>query len=124
MRTRVDHHYVNHWDGLLHCTLQDVVLSSALGDSVLPKSLPLDDLKRVENFLLDAPVPKYPFAIDAALASQGSAIFKQQCANCHAVGGGRTGQVEPITSVGTDRHRLDSWTQQSADSYNAFAKDY
>lgn len=124
MRTRVDHHYVNHWDGLLHGTLQDVVLSSALGDSVLPKKLPLDDLKRVENFLLDAPVPRYPFAVDQALASQGGPIYQQSCAVCHAVGGTRTGQVVPLSEVGTDRHRLDSWTKQASDNYNAFGASY
>jgi hypothetical protein len=124
MRTRIDHKHVNHWDGLLHGTLQDVVLSSALGDSVLPDKLPLEDLKRVENFLLDAPVPKYPFAVDQTLASQGGPIYQQHCADCHAVGGSRTGKVEPIASVGTDRHRLDSWTQASSDSYNAFAASY
>jgi mono/diheme cytochrome c family protein len=124
MRTRVDHHYVNHWDGLLHGTLQDVVLSSALGDSVLPKKLPLADLKRVEEFLLDAPVPRYPFKVDQALASQGGLIYQQNCALCHAVGGTRTGQVVPVTEVGTDRHRLDSWTKQAADNYNAFGASY
>ena len=124
MRTKVDNKYHYHWDGLLHGALQDVVLSSALGDSVTSKTLPLDDLKRVENFMLDLPVPRYPYGVDQAAASQGSAVFKQHCADCHAVGGKRTGSVIPIAEVGTDPHRFDSWTKASADSYNAYAKDY
>jgi hypothetical protein len=124
MRVRVDNNYRYHWDGLLHGALQEVVLSSALGDSVTPKTLPMEDLKRVENWLLDAPVPKYPFPVDQALASQGGAIYQQQCADCHAVGGKRTGKVIPLAEVGTDRSRLDSWSQQASDNYNAFGADY
>lgn len=124
MRTRVDHGYPYYWDGLLHGTLQAGVLSSALGASVPPDRLPLADLKRVEEWLLDAPVPRYPFAVDPALAGQGGPIFKQHCADCHAVGGTRTGKVEPLASAGTDRHRLDAWTQKAADRYNAFDAGY
>jgi hypothetical protein len=40
------------------------------------------------------------------------------------VGGARTGKVEPQASAGTDRHRLDTWTQKAADSYNAFDAGY
>ncbi|HEY0510519.1 MAG TPA: cytochrome c [Thermoanaerobaculia bacterium] len=124
MKTRVDHGYVYHWDGLLHGPLRDVVLSSALGDSVTPKTLPLADLKRVEDWLLNAPVPRYPFPVDQALASRGAPLYQSHCAECHAVGGARTGKVIPITEVGTDRHRLDSWTQEAADHYNAYAANY
>jgi mono/diheme cytochrome c family protein len=124
LRTRVDNRYVNHWDGLLHGTLQDVVVSSALGDSVTPKTLPLEDLKRVEEFLLDLPVPAYPFPIDAALAAQGEPLYQQHCADCHAVGGSRTGQVLPLAELGTDRHRLDMWTEAAVEAYNAYGTRY
>ena len=48
----------------------------------------------------------------------------QQCAQCHAAGGKRTGTVVPVEEVGTDRHRLDMWTPAAPVAYNAFAKGY
>lgn len=124
MRARVDAGMVYHWDGLLEGPLQEVVLSSALGDSVTPDTLPLEDLKRVETWLLDAPVPEYPFAVDAELAGQGSEVYATHCADCHAFGGSRTGTVIPIAEVGTDRHRLDHWTQAATEAYNAYGDAY
>jgi mono/diheme cytochrome c family protein len=121
MRARGDHYY---WDGALHGPLQGAVLSSALSSSVQPVRLPLAELKRVEEWLLTAPVPKYPFAVNATLAGQGAPIYQQRCADCHGAGGARTGKVEPLASVGTDRHRLDSWTKQAADHYNSFDAGY
>lgn len=123
MRARVDNQYRYYWDGLLHGPLRETVLSSALAASTTPRTLPLEDLKRMEDWLLDAPVPRYPFPVDQALASQGGTVFRQHCADCHAVGGKRTGKVIPIAEVGTDRHRLDSWTRQAADNFNALGKD-
>lgn len=124
MRTKVDNEFVYHWDGLLHGPIQEVVLSSALGDTVDPENLPLDELKRVEEFMLDAPVPPYPFEIDQALAEQGAPIYQQHCADCHEVGGSRTGTVIPLAEVGTDRHRFDMWTQEAVDAYNSYADEY
>ena len=48
----------------------------------------------------------------------------QQCAQCHAPGGARTGSVIPVEEVGTDRHRLDMWTPAAAAAYNVFAAGY
>lgn len=124
MRTKVENGYVYHWDGLLHGPIQEVVLSSALGDTVDPENLPLDDLKRVEEFLLDAPVPPYPFEIDQALADQGAPIYQEHCADCHEVGGSKTGTVIPLAEVGTDRHRFDMWTREAVDAYNSYADEY
>lgn len=124
MRTKVENGYHYHWDGLLEGDLQEVVLSSALGDSVTPDTLPLDQFQRIEEFLMDAPVPPYPFDVDEELASAGEPVFRQHCAECHAVGGERTGSVIPIAELGTDPHRMDSWTQESADAYNSYADEY
>lgn len=124
LRARVDNGYSYFWDGLLRAPLHEAVVSSALSSSVLPDRIPRSELKRVEEWLLDAPVPKYPFAINPALASQGAPLYQQHCAGCHAVGGARTGKAEPLASVGTDRHRFDTWTKQAADNYNAFDAGY
>jgi mono/diheme cytochrome c family protein len=120
-----------HWDGL-NTNLQEVVLSSAIGDGAPLKWVDRDfarwnntkpeemsSLRRIYNFLSTAPPPKYPFAIDASLAATGAAVFQGECASCHALDGQRTGHVIPLAEVGTDRHRLDMWRQPAADAYNA-----
>ena len=70
----------------------------------------------------DLQPPKFPFPIDLALAEQGRVAFNNNCASCHAAGGARTGQVIPIEEIGTDRHRLDTWTAASAEAFNAFTR--
>jgi hypothetical protein len=112
-----------HWDGLSN-SLREVVLSSALGDGATPKSLPLQNLARVQDWLRTLPPAHYPYDINRALADEGRPIYDQQCARCHTVGGARTGSVIPIDEIGTDRHRLDMWTPASPVAYNAFADKY
>jgi hypothetical protein len=100
------------------------VQTGAIGDGATKESLPVEDLQRVEDYISELPPPKYPFAVDEQLATQGKAIFNNTCASCHAFGGERTGKVIPVEEVGTDRHRLDMWTQQAADTYNKFGDGY
>jgi hypothetical protein len=112
-----------HWDGL-SASLREVVLSSALGDGASRKSIPLPSLARIEQWLMEVQPPAYPYDVDKALAGEGRALYDRQCAQCHAVGGARTGTVVPVDEVGTDRHRLDMWTPAAPVAYNAFAKGY
>lgn len=112
-----------HWDGL-NTSLTEVVLSGAIGDGATKKSLPVQKLKTLENWLKTVKPPKYPHAIDSDLAGRGETIFKRVCADCHAFGGRRTGRVIPLAEVGTDPHRLQMWTQQAAENYNNFAVGY
>jgi hypothetical protein len=112
-----------HWDGL-ETSLRETVQTGAIGDGATKKSLPVEDLQRVEDYISELPPPKYPFAVDEQLATQGQEIFNNTCASCHAFGGERTGKVIPVDEVGTDRHRLDMWTQEAADTYNKFADGY
>jgi hypothetical protein len=113
-----------HWDGLLHARLREAVLSSALGDGATPESIDLESLARVEEWMMQVPPPRYPYPIDQALAHSGRAIYDAQCAQCHTVGGARTGTVIPLAEIGTDRHRLDMWTPAAVTAYSAFADDY
>ncbi len=115
--------FAYHWDGL-ETSLTETVQTGAIGDGATKESLPVEDLKRVEDFITELDPPKFPFAIDEKLAARGSEIFANTCASCHAFGGERTGTVIPVEEVGTDRHRLDMWTQQAADTYNEFAEGY
>ena len=112
-----------HWDGL-SASLHEVVLSSALGDGASRKSIPLPRLERIEQWLMDVQPPAYPFEIDKTLAAEGRGVYDQQCAQCHAVGGARTGTVVPVDEVGTDRHRLDMWTPAAPVAYNKFTDGY
>jgi hypothetical protein len=116
-------HMALHWDGL-QTSLDEVFINSALGDGATRKALPMDDFKRVKDWLMELQPPKFPFPINQELSTRGSEIYAQQCASCHAAGQERTGQVIPITEVATDRHRLDEWTQGAADAYNSGANGY
>ncbi len=125
--------YSLHWDGL-NTSLQEVLLSSAIGDGTPLKWVDNDfrksdkesSLKRISAFMSNAQPPKYPLPIDQALASRGKAIYDQQCAQCHAPGGARTGKVEPIENamLATDRNRIDMWTQSAATAYNQYTGKY
>ncbi|HEY0006995.1 MAG TPA: c-type cytochrome [Pyrinomonadaceae bacterium] len=112
-----------HWDGL-QTSLDEVFINSALGDGSTRQSLPMDDFKRLKDWLTELQPPKFPFAVNQELAARGQEIYAKQCASCHAVGQPRTAQVIPIEEVGTDRHRLDEWTQGAADAYNSGANGY
>jgi len=121
-----------HWDGL-NTNLQEVVLSSALGDGATMKWVDRDfakwnntrpeemsSLRRVTNFISNVQAPPYPFPINRPLAAAGETIYQRDCASCHAFGGARTGTVVPVAEIGTDPHRLGMWTPASATAYNAY----
>lgn len=112
-----------HWDGL-ETSLTETVNTGAIGDGATKESINIEGLKRVEDYIRQLPPPKYPYTIDQDLAAKGSQIFESNCATCHAFGGERTGTVIPIDEIGTDRYRLDMWTQEAADAYNEFAEGY
>ena len=128
--------YAYHWDGL-NTNLKEVVLSSAIGDGATTKWVDRDNrkwdstdprtmssLRRIQNYIEGLSAPKYPFPVDQALAAEGSQIYADHCASCHAPGGARTGTVVPATEVGTDRHRLEMWTPASATAYNAYGEGH
>jgi len=106
-----------HWDGD-NDSVDERNLSAALGAGVTPVTVDHDNLKRVRDWIWTLPPPAYPYPIDRALASRGEPLYQQQCQDCHAdhrfrdgvVSGSRVGKVVPIAAIGTDRHRLDSYT--------------
>jgi len=124
--------YVYHWDGL-NTNLQEVVLSSAIGDGATTKWVDRDysrwndtdphtmsSLRRIQNYIGTVKPPAYPLPIDPTLAVAGASVFQGACASCHAFGGARTGTLIDATEVGTDPHRLAMWTPASAAAYNAY----
>lgn len=121
--------------------VRSVLIDSALGLGAAPDknsrlTYPIDLLdwklerrawfvKRMEdldNFLSALPPPKYPFAVNTQLAAKGKPVYDRYCAECHDVGAPRTSKVIPIAEIGTDRERLDTWTQAAADEANQAVK--
>lgn len=106
-----------HWDGD-NDSVDERNLSASLGAGVTPVTVDHERLKRVRDWIWTLPPPRYPYAVDQALAGQGAPVYQQHCAECHGdhrfrdgvVSGSRIGQVVPIGAIGTDRHRLDSYT--------------
>ena len=106
-----------HWDGD-NDSVDERNLSASLGAGVTPITVDHERLKRVRDWIWTLPPPKYPYAIDPSIAAKGAPIYQQHCAECHGdhrfrdgvVSGSRVGQVVPIGAIGTDRHRLDSYT--------------
>ncbi len=59
----------------------------------------------IHAFVLSVPVPKYPFPIDAALATKGHGLFNEHCARCHGTHGpdGKyPSKIVPLKTIGTD----------------------
>ena len=110
-----------HWDGNNNQIAQrNYAAAMAVGatpDSVIP-----DNFKRITDYLLDLQPPKFPFPIDEAAATRGAAVFTAACANCHAFGGKQIGQAIDIAEVGTDRHRLDSFSAPLVDRFHTYTK--
>jgi hypothetical protein len=110
-----------HWDGN-NTSVDERNLSAALGAGVTPVTVDHAAIKRVRDWIWTLPPPPYPYAIDRALAARGAAVYQQTCLECHAGNrfregvkeGARVGQVEDISQVGTDPHRLDSYTAEFA----------
>ena len=111
-----------HWDGL-NDSLGEVALTGALGDGATKDSLPVQNVMTMIDWASNVQPPHYPYPIDTELAARGEPIFQQKCADCHAYGGTRTGKVIQRAEIGTDSHRLDMWSQEAADRYNAYAAD-
>lgn len=140
LRPRVADKMAFHWDGL-NTDITEVFLSSAIGDGTTPKVLPIEQLKRLEEWLMDVQPPKFEdlFPVDHQLAAAGEPLYREHCAECHTFGGEKTGNVLPLTNedwrvgesiaVGggplyTDAHRVEMWTQEAADAYNAYTDGY
>ncbi len=106
------------WAGDSHDSYS-VVIDSALGLlGAAPKDKDdfLAQVKWLHEYLRAQAPPKYPFAIDAAKAAQGKAIFDRECAGCHA--SDKTGTRMPLAAVGTDKARIDTWGKDNAVAAN------
>ena len=117
-----------HWDGD-NDSVDERNLSAALGAGVTPVTVDHDSIKRIRDWIWNLPPPEYPYPVDRALAGRGAEVYRQHCVNCHAGAGfrkgtrdaGRVGFVVPIDEIGTDPHRLDSYTEAfAANQYSLY----
>lgn len=120
--------------------VRSVLIDSALGLGAAPdESNPLDQLhwklkrrawfeKRMadlDDFLSEYQPPKYPFTINTNLAYQtGKPIYDRLCADCHDPGRPRTNKPIPVSEIGVDRERMDTWNQAAADQANSKVKEF
>lgn len=112
-----------HWDGN-NTSVVERNKSAALGAGVTPTTIDIGRMKRIEDWLWDLPAPRYPYPINEALASKGETVWQQSCAGCHAFDGAQVGKVVPIEEIGTDRHRLDSYTYELLENQNTLYAGY
>jgi hypothetical protein len=108
-----------HWDGNNN-KLEERNYAAAMAVGATPKSVIPASFKEVTDFLLDLHPPAFPFPIDQAKAARGKLLYESKCASCHAFGSPQTGQVTAIDVIGTDRHRLDSFTVPLVDEFHTF----
>jgi hypothetical protein len=112
-----------HWDGD-NTSVQERNKSAAIGAGVTPTTIDLPRLKRIEDWLLKLPAPAYPFSINKDLAASGEPVYRQYCAACHSFGAESVGKVTPIDEIGTDRHRLNSYTYEFLSNQNTLYAGY
>ncbi|HEV2382787.1 MAG TPA: hypothetical protein VG206_23730 [Terriglobia bacterium] len=107
-----------HWDGNNN-NLHERNYAAAMAVGATPQSVLPASFQEVTDFLLDLQPLAFPFPIDRAKAARGRIIYERECASCHAFGSPGTGQVTDISTIGTDRHRFDSFTQGLVDRFHA-----
>jgi mono/diheme cytochrome c family protein len=117
-----------HWDGD-NDSVDERNLSAGLGAGITPVTVDHAGLKRVRDWIWTLPPPEYPYEIDGSLAARGAALYQTACLECHGdhrfregvKSGTRIGQVVSASDIGTDRHRLDSYTAVfAANQYSLF----
>lgn len=107
-----------HWDGN-NTSLQERNLSAAIGAGVTPGTVDMPAIRRVAAWLMDLKPPASPHRPDPIAVARGREIFGKDCASCHgmqepggyAFSGKYLGKVTKIGEIGTDRARLDSYTE-------------
>ena len=116
-----------HWTGN-NDSVDERNLSAAFGTGATPSNVDHYQIGRLQEWLLDAAPPPFPFPIDQAKANAGRALYYQYCASCHGKSGqdfsapdpkhDYVGFVTPIDVVGTDRDHYDSYTYDCATVQN------
>ncbi len=117
-----------HWDGNNN-SLEERNRSAAFGTGAMPPTLDRASLKRMKEFTLTNTPPHWPYEVDLAKTGPGEKIYAEYCARCHGrngrdFAGELVGQVTPIEKIKTDRHRLDSYTEDVCANQNLLYAAY
>jgi hypothetical protein len=117
-----------HWDGN-NTDVTERNKSAAFGTGTTPPTIDIERIQRTEKWLVSAKPPAWPYELDEARAARGAPLYRQYCASCHGASGQdfrgeRVGTVVPIEEIGTDRHRLDSYTFDLAVNQNRLYAGY
>jgi mono/diheme cytochrome c family protein len=101
------------WDGNAP-SIRDRNVGAAFGAGATRKSVDMASLQRIQEYLNTMPVPAYPFGIssDAEQLALGEQVYTRYCFDCHDPKGSRVGQIDPLESIGTDPHRVWSYTPE------------
>ena len=110
-----------HWDG--NNDSVDERNNSAALALVTPTTIDFAAIHRVADWLWELPPPAYPYPINRALAAVGKTVYQNNCASCHSFGAAAVGTVSSIEEIGTDRHRLDSYTYATLSNQNLLFAD-
>lgn len=107
-----------HWDGN-NDKVTERNKSAAIGAGASEASLDLPAMKRVEDWIWELKPPPFPpEKIDRTKAAAGKPLYDRWCAECHSIGGKRTGQTTPLEEIGTDPERVTSFTAELAARMN------
>jgi hypothetical protein len=117
-----------HWDGNNN-SVEERNRSAAFGTGALPPTLDRPSVRRMENFIRTNTPPPWPYSIDTSRSARGGVVYAEYCARCHGRNGSDfsgelVGQVTPIEQIGTDRHRLDSYSLDLCANQNLLYAGY
>jgi cytochrome c553 len=103
-----------HWTGNNN-DVNERNLSAAFGTGCTPATADHAAIGRLQDWLLDAAPPPFPFPIDEAKKTRGAAVYATYCAQCHGksgqdFSGPYVGHVTSIREVGTDPNNWLSYT--------------
>ena len=109
-----------HWDGDNNA-IKERNYAAAMAVGATPDSVLPENFTRITDWLLTKAPAEYPFGVDTEMAAQGEPIWMENCSRCHDFGKVDAGQVTTnIRELGTDRYRLDSFTQGLVDKFHTF----
>lgn len=100
-------------------SIMQFMLSPLNGRSAFEKAEPT--FADVRAFLVSLEPPRYPLAIDAALAGRGEKLFREHCSRCHGTYGkdaSYPNKIVPLDAIGTDRNRFDGLPVAYGELYN------
>ena len=117
-----------HWDGNNN-SVEERNRSAAFGTGAIPPTLDRPSLKRMEEFIRTNTPPPWPYGIDQRKAERGGKLYTEYCLKCHGRNGSDfsgeyVGKVTPIENIGTDRHRLDSYSPELCANQNLLYAAY